>query len=311
VTRTVFLGTPAFAVASLEAVDRLRDRGVLELVAVVTQPDRAGDRGLLSVPPVKARALALGVPLLQPARIDETALQDIMSLRPELLVWAAYGNRIPRSLLVAVNGRAVNVHASLLPRWRGAAPIAHAIFAGDRETGVTLIEGTAALDEGPILAQARTSIGEAESAGDLTRRLAVLGAGLLERELPRYVAGELTATPQDGSQATLAPKLASRDAELDFGRPADELARRVRAFTPEPGAWTTFRGERLVLASASVSGGTLKEHGVLEIHDGRPEVAAGAGWLRLDLVRPAGRRTMTGEAWARGLRAVEGSRLPS
>jgi len=311
VTRTVFLGTPAFAVPSLDAVDRLRDRGALELTAVVTQPDRAGDRGRLSVPEVKARALAFGVPVLQPARIDEAALREILALRPELLVWAAYGNRIPSALLAAVDGRAVNVHASLLPRWRGAAPIAHAILAGDQETGVTLMVGTAALDEGPILAQEQTPIGEAESAGDLTRRLALLGAGLLERELPRYIAGDLQATPQDGSLATLAPKLTSRDGELDFARPADELARRVRALTPEPGAWTTFRGDRLVVAGATVSGGTPKEHGVLEIHDGRPEVAAGAGWLRLEMVRPAGKRTMTGEDWARGLRGIVGARLPS
>jgi methionyl-tRNA formyltransferase len=311
VTRTVFLGTPEFAVPSLEAVDRLCDRGSLELTAVVTQPDRAGDRGRLAVPAVKARALAFGVPVLQPVRIDEAVLHEIVALRPELLVWAAYGNRIPRALLAAVNGRAVNVHASLLPRWRGAAPIAHAILAGDLETGVTLMEGTAALDEGPILAQERTPIGEAESAGDLTRRLALLGAALLERELPRYLARDVDATPQDGSLATLAPKLTSRDGELDFARPADELARRVRALTPEPGAWTTFRGDRLVIAGATVSGGTPKEHGVLEIHDGRPEVAAGAGWLRLEMVRPAGKRTMTGEDWARGLRGIGGARLPS
>lgn len=307
----MFLGTPAFAVPSLEAVDRLCDRGSLELAAVVTQPDRAGDRGRLSVPAVKARALAFGVPVLQPARIDEAALREITSLRPELLVWAAYGNRIPGALLDAVNGRAVNVHASLLPRWRGAAPIAHAILAGDQETGVTLMEGTAALDEGPILAQERTPIGEAESAGDLTRRLALLGAALLERELPHYIAGELQATPQEGSLATLALKLTSRDGELDFARPAEELARRVRGLTPEPGAWTTFRGDRLVVAGATVSGGTPKEHGVLEIHDGRPEVAAGAGWLRLEMVRPAGKRTMTGEDWARGLRGIVGAHLPS
>jgi methionyl-tRNA formyltransferase len=179
VTRTVFLGTPAFAVPSLEALDRSRDRAALDLVAVVTQPDRAGNRGRLTVPAVKARALALGLPVLQPARIDAAALKEILALRPDLLVWAAYGNRIPRALLDAVKGRAVNVHASLLPRWRGAAPIAHAILAGDRETGVTLMEGTAGLDEGPILAQERTRINEGETTGELTRRLAVLGAELL------------------------------------------------------------------------------------------------------------------------------------
>jgi methionyl-tRNA formyltransferase len=260
---------------------------------------------------VKARALALGLPVLQPARIDAAALREILALRPELLVWAAYGNRIPRALLDAVKGRAVNVHASLLPRWRGAAPIAHAILAGDRETGVTLMEGTAGLDEGPILAQERTPINEGETTGELTRRLAVHGAELLERELPRYVAGELRAAPQEGSKATLAPKLTSREGELEFARPAEELARRVRAFTPEPGAWTTLRGERLVVVGASVYGGTPKEHGLLEIHDGWPEVAAGAGWLRLALVRPAGKRTMPGEDWARGLRGSVGARLPS
>jgi methionyl-tRNA formyltransferase len=173
------------------------------------------------------------------------------------------------------------------------------------------MEGTASLDEGPILAEERTPIGEAESAGDLTQRLAVLGAGLLERELPRYIGGELRGTPQDGSDATLAPKLTTLDGKLDFARPAEELVRRVRAFTPDPGAWTTFRGERLVVAGASVSGGTPREHGALEIHGGHPEVAAGAGWLRLDLMRPAGKRTMRGEDWARGLRGAEGSRLPS
>jgi methionyl-tRNA formyltransferase len=289
----------------------LRQRGALDLVGVITQPTRPGDRGRVAIPAVAARALELGVPILQPSRIGEVALMEIAALGPELLVWSAYGNRIPRPLLESVNGRAVNVHASLLPRWRGAAPIAHAILAGDHETGVTLMEGTAALDEGPILVQERTPIGEAESAGDLTRRLAVLGAGLLERELPRYIAGELRGSPQDGAAATLAPKLTTRDGGLDFSRPADELVRRVRAFTPEPGAWTTFRGDRLVVAGASVSGGTPKEHGVIEIHNGHPEVAAGAGWLRLDLVRPAGKRTMRGEDWARGLRGAEGSRIPS
>ena len=196
--RTVFLGTPAFAVPSLEALDRLRDRGAIELVAVVTQPDRAGNRGRLTVPAVKARALGLGVPSCSRLRIDEAALNEIAALRPELLVWAAYGNRIPRALLESVNGRAVNVHASLLPRWRGAAPIAHAILAGDRETGVTLMEGTASLDEGPILAQERTPIGEAESAGDLTQRLALARRGPSRaraaalhrrRAAPRHAAG--------------------------------------------------------------------------------------------------------------------------
>ncbi len=234
VTRTVFLGTPEFAVPSLEAVDRLAGRGALDLVAVVTQPDRAGDRGRLSVPAVKARALALGVPVLQPARIDEAALREILALHPELLVWAAYGNRIPRTLLASVNDRAVNVHASLLPRWRGAAPIAHAILAGDRETGITLMEGSAALDEGPILAQERTPIGLAESAGDLTHRLAMLGADLLERAARwrRWHRSSRRATASSTSRGPrtswLAGCVRSRPSP-EHGRPFVEIASSSRA----------------------------------------------------------------------------------
>jgi len=299
----VFLGTPAFAVPSLEAVDRLCDRGSLELTAVVTQPDRAGDRGRLSVPAVKARALAFGVPVLQPARIDEAALREILALGPELLVWAAYGNRIPSALLGAVNGRAVNVHASLLPRWRGAAPIAHAILAGDAATGVTLMEGTAELDAGPILAQTRTKVGD-ETRGELEERLATLGAELLESDTPAYLAGKLVRRPQDPKQATLAPKLAPHEGQLDLVRPPAELVRQVRAYTPDPGAFITFRGQRIGVLRAAVAGGRGTDRGIFAIRDGTPHVAAGGGWLRLDEVKPAGKRAMSGAEWARGLRDV-------
>ncbi|MDO8506537.1 MAG: methionyl-tRNA formyltransferase, partial [Candidatus Limnocylindria bacterium] len=229
----------------------------------------------------------------------------------DALVWAAYGNLIPRALLDAVQGRATNVHASLLPRWRGAAPVARAILAGDRETGVTLMEGTAELDAGSILAQERTPIGESETAGELTARLAALGAGLLERELPRYLRGELRGRPQDPQRVTWAPKLETADGALDWTRPADELARRVRGVAPEPGAHTTLRGQRLGVTRASVAGGSPSEHGTLRVRDGVPHVASGAGWLRLDEVRPAGKRTMSGADWARGARDIDGVRVPS
>ncbi len=309
--RVVFLGTPLFAVPSLDALARLADRGLLEVVTVVTQPDRRGDRGRIAVPPVKERAQALGYPMLQPGRLGRSAVAELTLLHAELLVWAAYGNLIPPALLDVVGGRAVNVHASLLPRWRGAAPVARAIIAGDRETGVTLMEGTAALDAGPILAQERTAIGDTEDAGVLTARLALLGADLLERELSRYLDGALTGAPQDAASATYAPKMTSADGVLDFARSAEELARRVRACTPEPGAFTTIRGQRLVVSAASVSGGTPDEHGIVRVRDGVPHVAAGAGWLRLDEVRPAGRRTMTGADWARGTRGLDGVQVPS
>src|SRR5438105_4854096 len=165
--RVLFLGTPAFAVPSLDALARLSERGDIDLAGVVTRPDGRGDRGRLTVPPVKQRATALALPVWQPQRLARDAVAMLLAERPDALVWAAYGNLIPRALIDAVRGRAVNVHASLLPRWRGAAPIQRAILAGDRETGVTLMEGTVALDAGPILAQQRTAIGEDEDAGAL------------------------------------------------------------------------------------------------------------------------------------------------
>jgi methionyl-tRNA formyltransferase len=260
---------------------------------------------------VKVTARAMGLPVRQPARLDEKEAAAILALRPEVLVWSAYGNKIPKALLAAVTGRALNVHASLLPRWRGAAPIAHAILAGDPETGVTLMEGTADLDAGPILAQAKTKIGD-ETRGELEKRLAKMGGELLEREMPRYLAGRLVRRPQDTKNVTLAPKLEPREGELDLARPGEELVRRVRAYTPDPGAFVTFRGQRIGVLRATVSGGRGIEHGAFEIRDGTPHVVAGAGWVRLEEVKPAGRRAMTGAEWARGLHDIRADeRVPS
>lgn len=278
---------------------------------MVTQPDRPASRGVVREPAVKVAARAIGLPVLQPARLDEKGLAAILAMRPEVLVWSAYGNKIPKALLAVVSGRALNVHASLLPRWRGAAPIANAILAGDPETGVTLMEGTAELDAGPILAQTRTKIGD-ETEGALEERLGKLGGELLAREMPRYLAGKLVRRPQDVRQMTLAPKLDPQLGELDLSRPAEELARRVRAYTPDPGAFVTFRGQRIGVLKAAVAGGRGTGHGTFEIRGGAPHLAAGAGWLRLDEVKPAGKRAMSGPDWARGLRDVRPEeRVPS
>ena len=307
----VFLGTPAFAVPSLETLARMQEAGAIQLAGVVTQPDRPGDRGKVTAPPVKERAAALGVRVLQPARLTRDAVDEIVALRPDVLVWAAYGNLIPRSLIDAARGRAVNVHASLLPRWRGAAPVARAILAGDKDTGITLMEGTPELDAGPILAQERTTIGPDENSGELTARLAMLGSVLLERQLPRYLSGELRGVPQDPRRVTVAAKLTTADGLMDWTKPADELVRRVRGVSPDPGAHTTLNGQRLVIARASIAGGAPSKNGTVQLRDGVPHVAAGAGWVRLDEVRPAGKRTMTGADWARGARGLDGARLPS
>lgn len=307
----MFLGTPAFAVPSLGALAALDERGEITLAGVVTQPDRPGDRGRVAPSPVKRRALELGVTMLQPVLMNADAVEPILALRPDALVWAAYGSLIPRKLIDAVNGRAVNVHASLLPRWRGASPVAHAILAGDGETGVTLMQGTASLDRGPIVDQARVPLDGTETAGGLTEELAQVGAGLLTISLPLYLSGAITPRAQDEKLATWAPKLTSKDGELRFTEPAEALERRIRAMTPEPGAWTTLRGQRLGVLRASVAGGRGAEHGTLENRDAVPYVAAGAGWLRLDEVKPAGKRAMSGADWARGVRGLSEQRLPS
>src|SRR5256885_5530127 len=198
--RALFLGTPEFAVRSLEALDRLRESGVVQIAGVVTQPDRPASRGELREPAVKVAARALGLAIRQPARLDDKEVAAILALRPEILVWSAYGNKIPKTLLTAVGGRALNVHASLLPRWRGAAPIAHAILAGDPETGITLMEGTAELDAGPILGQARMKIGD-ETRGELEERLAQVRGELLHRAKARDPSRKLHPRPQDPQQA--------------------------------------------------------------------------------------------------------------
>ncbi len=296
---------------SLEALIELRQQGAIELVAVVTQPDRPGHRRRIQSPPVKEVAAAAGVELFQPERLGGEALEAILAVRPDALVWAAYGNLVPRRLLEAVRGRALNVHPSLLPRWRGAEPVAHAILAGDAETGVSLMEGTAALDAGGVVAQERVAIGPDETAGELELRLALLGARLLERELPRYLAGGIAVTPQDEALVTWAPKLDPAQGRLDPGRPAAELARMVRAYTPDPGAFSFYKGTRLGILRASVAGGPAAEPGTLRVEAGVPEVATRSGWLRLDEVRPAGKRAMTGADWVRGLRDLANARLPS
>src|SRR5256886_10432220 len=218
--RALFLGTPEFAVRSLEALDRLREGGVLQIVGVVTQPDRPASRGVVREPAVKAAARAMGLSVRQPPRLHVEEVAAILALRPELLVWSAYGNKIPKTLLAAVSGRALNVHASLLPRWRGAAPIAHAILAGDPETGVTLLEGPAELAAGPVLAQTRTKIGD-ETTGALHERLAKHRRQLPQLELPRYLAGKLVRRPQDTKRVTLAPKLEPREGDSNRARPGE------------------------------------------------------------------------------------------
>jgi methionyl-tRNA formyltransferase len=289
VSRLVFAGSSDFAVPSLEALAE----GGWELAAVLTQPDRpAGRRRRLTPTPVAARARELGIPVQAPATLRApAAVEALGSLRPEVLVVVDYGLILPPAVLALPPAGCINGHASLLPRWRGAAPIQHAILAGDTATGVSIMLMDKGLDTGPVYKMQSLPIGESETGGELRARLAQLCASLLRETLPAIVAGEMAAEPQDESRATYAGKLDPAMAELDWANPAGDLARRIRAFSPRPGAWTPWRGERLKLhraiplAERQGSPGQVWRAGPAGV-----DVAAGEGSVRvLELQAPGGR----------------------
>jgi methionyl-tRNA formyltransferase len=247
--KLVFAGTAAFAVPSLRALHQAGH----DIRLVITQPDRPGHRMKTTPPPVKLAAQELGLPVYQPERIREPeAVERIRSLAPDLLVVVAYGQIIPRSVLSIPRLGAINVHASLLPRHRGAAPIARAILAGDSETGVTIMKMDEQLDHGPILTGATTPIGEHEDAAMLTARLAELGADALVETLNRLE--EITPVEQDHSQATIAPKLSKEEGDLDWSLDAREIDRRVRGLQPWPGATLPTKRGRVKVLRGHVEG---------------------------------------------------------
>ena len=246
--RVLFLGTPDFARTFLEALARNQTRLGVELAGVVTQPDRRSGRGRnLSPPPVKVTALQLQLPIFQCARIrgNVEALEFLRQIRPDVMVVVAFGQILPREFFDWPPFGSVNVHTSLLPRYRGAAPVVHAILKGEKETGVTIMKLDAGMDTGDVLAQARTSIGPDVTSGALERQLSRQGVELLLETLPSYLSGGLTARPQDHERATLAPLIRKEDARIDWSRPASRIHDRIRAFNPRPGAFTCFRRERL------------------------------------------------------------------
>jgi methionyl-tRNA formyltransferase len=306
--RIVFLGSGSFAIPSFEA---LVDAGH-DVAALVTQPDREKGRGReLAPPPLKPVAVARGMRVLQPRRVREPEAQEALrALRPELQVVVAYGQILPKSVIEIPPLGTVNVHASLLPRLRGAAPIQWSIARGDSETGVTTMLIDEGLDTGPMLLARRLPIEPEETAGDLEPRLARLGAEVLLETVDGLAAGTLRPTPQDHSQATLAPLLKKEDGLLDWTLPATDLANRVRGFHPWPGAFTTVAGRVLkVLRAAVVEGGG--EPGAVVGVEGRGLVVAAGAGTRLALleVQPESRRPMTGAAFAAGARLQPGTRL--
>jgi methionyl-tRNA formyltransferase len=299
--RTVFAGTPQFAVPALQA---LIDSDCPPL-AVLCQPDRPAGRGRrVQVGPVKACALAAGVEVLQPASLKREADRAaLVELRPDLIVTAAYGLLLPRAVLDLPRHGCWNLHASLLPRWRGASPINQAILAGDRDTGMTLMQMDPGLDTGPILMTESTPIAAEESAGDLHDRLSRMAAELLQRGIDALLAGRLPSPQeQDDALATHAPLIQRDDARLDWQLPAGRLARQVRAYNPWPVAFGAVNGVELRVFRAAPLDGLSGEPGALLRGHGMEAlvVACGEGALALTEVQAAGRKRVTARDWLNG-----------
>ena len=305
--RILFYGTPDFAVPTLEALCARH-----EVTGVVTQPDRPAGRGQRPrESAIKVLARQRGLPVIQPARLRDPEWPERLRAltpagRPDVAVVVAYGQILPQPILDLPARGSINVHASLLPRYRGAAPIAWAIVRGERETGITTFRMDAGMDTGPILLQRATPIGAEETAGELAGRLAVLGATLAVETL-RHL-DELVPVAQDGGAATDAPRLRKADGPLDWTRPAVELAARVRGLNPWPGATTTAASGRLLVGRARALPGSGAP-GTLTAHPAGLAVGTGHGLLLPLEVQPENRRAMTWDAFLRGARLEPGARL--
>ncbi|MCU0606888.1 MAG: methionyl-tRNA formyltransferase [Candidatus Edwardsbacteria bacterium] len=309
--RIVFMGTPRFAVPSLEA---LRAAGH-EIIAVCTQPDRpAGRSGRPAAPPVKILAGELRCEVLQPAGLGDGDLAArLREMRPDLLAVVAYGLKLPGWLLGLPRLGAVNLHPSLLPRYRGAAPVNWALINGEEETGVTTMHLAERMDAGDIILQQRVAVLPDENAGQLETRLSSLGADLLARTAAMIAEGTAPRTPQDEALATAAPKLVPDHGRIEWTRPARRIRDLVRGVTPKPGAFTLFRGQRLEIAKVEPAAPFLPRDAaggageIIGLDTSRgPVVGTGDGALVLRAVKPAGRREMDGAAFLNGYRPAVG-----
>ena len=314
--RLVLAGTPDVAVPSLRALLGSRH----DVVGVVTRPDAAAGRGRRSRPsPVRVVAQEHGLPVLAPEHPREPAfVEALAALAPDCVPVVAYGALVPRAAREVPRHGWVNLHFSLLPAWRGAAPVQHAVMAGDDVTGATVFRLEAGMDTGPVLGTMTERVRGRDTAGDLLGRLAEAGAGLLVQVLDAMETGAAQAVPQPTEGVSLAPKLVVADARVDFTRPAVAVDRHVRGCTPAPGAWTTIGGRRLKLGpvepvttpgSADVDAGGVLVPGELRVLDGAVLVGTATTPVRLGTVQPEGKAPMPATDWARGARPAPGTLL--
>lgn len=297
--RTVFMGSPDFALTIFQALI-----GKVDLVGVVTQPDRPAGRGkLLKAPPVKQLALEAGIPVLQPERLKHPdAFAQLTAWQPELIVVAAFGQILRQNVLDLPRYGCINVHASLLPRWRGAAPIQAALLHGDAETGITIMQMDVGVDTGGILSQQAIPILEKDDAASLSLRLAQTGADLLLNSLPGILAGSIVPTPQDEELATYAPMIKKEEGLLDFSQSAEMLVRKVRAFYPWPGTFTLWEGHNLKILRAWSLPFSNLQPGQRGILDGYPVIGTSEDVFVLLEVQPAGKKAMPGKVFLNGAR---------
>ncbi len=305
--RVVFAGTPAVALPALEAIAESSH----ELVAVVTRPDAPAGRGRkLVASPVAQRAEEQGIPVLKPAHPrDPEFVEALTALAPDCCPVVAYGALLPQSVLDIPTHGWVNLHFSVLPHWRGAAPVQHAIWAGDEVTGATTFRIVKELDAGPTYGLMTQTIHPTDTAGELLERLAEGGAGLLVATLDGIADGSLEAREQPEDGVSIAPKILVEDAHVDWAEPALGVDRRIRACTPDPGAWTTFEGERMKLGPVAPVDRERLAPGVLEVTKSAVYVGTGTVPVQLGEVKPFGKRLMGAADWARGVRLESGATL--
>jgi methionyl-tRNA formyltransferase len=306
--RALFFGSPAFAVPSLDAL-----RDIAEVVGVICQPDKPAGRGLtLTPPPVKDRALEVGLPVVQPTQLRTGEFgRWVLEKRVDVALVVAYGRILPGDVLAAPRLGCVNVHASLLPKYRGAAPIAWAIARGERQTGITLMKLDLGMDTGPTFASVVTDIGPDETAGELSARLSALGAESVRSWLPSYVAGLCALVPQSQTGASVAPMLRKENGRIDWSNSGSAIHAHVRAMTPWPGAFTTAKGRTVKVHATRVRDARqASPPGEVLIADKAClVVACGDGCVELLTVQPEGKRAMRAAEWVVGRGVAQGDRL--